>query len=70
MRTLGDVKMAAELTRLEAENAALREAFIDAIDSVEEYSQYAGDYLCKKHGVPEMIAKWRALLIPQQEDKP
>ena len=50
------------IDELETENQRLKELLQDATDSVEEYSQYAGEYLCKKHGVAEEIARYRAAL--------
>jgi predicted nuclease with TOPRIM domain len=51
-----------ELKRLTKNNQRLKELLQDATDSVEEYSQYAGEYLYKKHGVAEEIARYRAAL--------
>ena len=50
------------IDELETENQRLKELLQDATDSVEEYSQYAGEYLYKKHGVAEEIARYRAAL--------
>jgi hypothetical protein len=55
-----------KIAELEAERDKLREGLQDAIDGYEEYSQYAGDYLCKKHGVAEEIAILRALQEGEQ----
>jgi len=41
---------------------ALEKALLDAIESYDEYSQYAGEYLCKKHRVAEHIQELRELL--------
>ena len=46
---------------LEDKVEALREALLDAIESYEEYSTYAGEYLCKKHRVAEHIQELRVL---------
>ena len=40
----------------------LERGLLDAIESYEEYSQYAGAYFCKKHRVAEHIQELRALL--------
>ena len=40
----------------------LEGGLLDAIESYAEYSQYAGEYLCKKHMVEEHIQELRALL--------
>jgi protein gp37 len=61
-----DKLLAAEYKRLDR-IAKLEAALTDALDSYEEYAQYAGEFLCKKHRVAEDIAEKRALL---QEDKP
>ncbi len=45
-----------------AELKALREALRECADSFEEYSAYAGEYLVKKHGVEEELARYHALL--------
>lgn len=47
--------------------ALLKAALSDALDSYEEYAQYAGEFLCKKHRVGEDIAEKRALLQEQGE---
>ena len=57
---LGSLK--AENRKLEAELKALREALRECADSFEEYSAYAGEYLVKKHGVEEELARYHALL--------
>lgn len=52
----------AELDAMRAERDALREALSEACDEFEGASVYKGEYLARKHGDAETLARLRALL--------
>jgi hypothetical protein len=47
------------IDELEAERAALKAMLSDAADDLEYHAQYAGEYLCEKHGVMDKVAAYR-----------
>lgn len=47
---------------LYAERTVLRKALKEACDEFEDASQYKGEYMRKKHGDDETLARLRALL--------
>lgn len=62
-RLEGDVTILdKQVEEQQAEIEDLKVALQDAIDGYEEYSVYAGDYLCKKHQVAEHIAELKSHL--------
>lgn len=56
--TLAD-DCADRIDELEAQVAELKKLLLEAADDAEYYAQYAGEYLAKKYGIADEVAKYR-----------